>query len=270
MNNPDLTPSEVAPQPTTPADDGKVRPDPTRRVSDWVAERILDRIGHGDLEPGQRLPGERQLAEQLNVSRVSVRAALQKLKTQGFLTAVQGGGTRVVSSAGAMDAALTEMVRVKLENLYDLVEIRMALETWAARRAAERASADQLDAIGRIVSLMDRPGRNRTDDDFDFHLAIGRAAGSPVYLHILSTIREILGQMVEFHHSPVFAEGREDTMLRHHRAIYEALSRRAPDDAAEAIRTHLGWVLERYRQIQPPGTAAPHPAAPPDGADDGE
>ncbi|HSK38856.1 MAG TPA: winged helix-turn-helix domain-containing protein, partial [Arenibaculum sp.] len=72
------------------------------RVSDRVAARLLDMIAQGHLTPGQRLPGERLLAEQMGVSRVSVRAALQRLKTQGFLAAVQGGGTRVVSSTRDM------------------------------------------------------------------------------------------------------------------------------------------------------------------------
>lgn len=228
-------------------------PETTGRISDWVAERILDRIGKGDLEPGQRLPGERQLAEQLNVSRVSVRAALQKLKTQGFLTAVQGGGTRVVSSAGGMDGALTEMVRVKLDNLYDLVEIRIQLETWAARRAAERGSAEQIAAIGKIVASMAKPGGNRSADDMDFHLAIGRAAASPVYLHVISTIRETLGQMVEFHHSPPFAID-EELMYRHHCAIHEALIQRQPDAAEGAMRDHLLWVLQRYQEMSKAGT----------------
>lgn len=225
------------------------------RISDWVAERILDRIGKGELEPGQRLPGERQLAEQLNVSRVSVRAALQKLKTQGFLMAVQGGGTRVVSSAGGMDGALTEMVRVQLDNLYDLVEIRIQLETWAARRAAERGTPEQIAAIGNIVSSMARPGGNRSADDMDFHLAIGRAAGSPVYLHVLSTIRDTLGQMVDFHHSPAFAVD-EERMYQHHVAIHDAVARRQPDEAAEAMREHLAWVLRRYQEM---GSSGPTP-----------
>ncbi|WP_448190058.1 FadR/GntR family transcriptional regulator [Azospirillum sp. sgz301742] len=231
------------------SDDGQATAsETTGRISDWVAERILDRIGTGDLEPGQRLPGERQLAEQLSVSRVSVRAALQKLKTQGFLTAVQGGGTRVVSSAGGMDGALTEMVRVKLDNLYDLVEIRIQLETWAARRAAERGNAEQIAAIGQIVASMAKPGGNRSADDMDFHLAIGRAASSPVYLHLLFTIRDTLGQMVEFHHSPAFAVD-EEKMYQHHCAIHEAIAQRQPDAAAEAVREHLSWVLHRYQEM---------------------
>ncbi|HYG86181.1 MAG TPA: FadR/GntR family transcriptional regulator [Azospirillum sp.] len=237
-----------------PDDDSAAASETTRRISDMVAERILDRIARGELEPGQRLPGERQLAEQLNVSRVSVRAALQKLKTQGFLTAVQGGGTRVVSSAGGMDGALTEMVRVKLDNLYDLVEIRIQLETWAARRAAERGTPEQVAAIGQIVSSMAKPGSNRSADDMDFHLAIGRAASSPVYLHVLATIRETLGQMVEFHHSATFAVD-EELMYQHHCAIYDAIARRQPDTAAEAVRAHLLWVLDRYQELGTPSIA---------------
>ncbi|HTH15228.1 MAG TPA: winged helix-turn-helix domain-containing protein, partial [Magnetospirillum sp.] len=78
-------------------------------VSDRVADRLMARIASGEWMPGQRLPGERQLAEDMGVSRVSVRAALQALKTQGFVDAVQGGGTRVVANDRCMDPGLTEL-----------------------------------------------------------------------------------------------------------------------------------------------------------------
>ncbi len=227
-------------------------PASSQRISEWVAQQLMERIARGELVPGERLPGERQLAEQLHVSRVSVRAALQKLKTQGFLTAVQGGGTRVVSSAGAMDGALTEMVRVKHANLCDLVEIRQALESWAARRAAERATPEQIEHIGHILTAMGQIGRDgkQAADDMDFHLAVAQAAGSPVYLHLLSTIRDILGQMMEYHHTEPFALGKEALMIDHHRAIYEAIQRRDADAAATAATDHLGWVLDRYNDMR--------------------
>ncbi|MCR6631522.1 MAG: winged helix-turn-helix domain-containing protein [Magnetospirillum sp.] len=66
------------------------RPGRGGRISDRVADSLLARIASGEWTPGQRLPGERQLAEDMGVSRVSVRAALQSLKTQGFVDAVQG------------------------------------------------------------------------------------------------------------------------------------------------------------------------------------
>ncbi len=227
-------------------------PEPGRRVADWVAEQILGRIAKGDLSPGQRLPGERQLAEQLGVSRVSVRAALQRLKTQGFLDAVQGGGTRVVSSAGAMDAALTAMVRTTLDNLYDLVEIRMALETWAARRAAERATPEQISALDQIMQALAAPSSHgrRAPHDMDFHLEIARAAGSPVYLHIFSTIRDILDRMMAADDLEAVSHGCKDLILDHHRAILEAIRNRDPDRAAAAVAGHLDWVLRRYHELR--------------------
>lgn len=224
-------------------------------MSDWVAEQLLGRIARGELVPGERLPGERQLAEQLRVSRVSVRAALQALKTQGFLTAVQGGGTRVVSSAGTMDGALTAMVRSQLDNLLDLVEIRRALESWAARRAATRATAAQIATMRAVVAAMEEPaGDRRAAADLDFHLEIAQAAGSPVYLHILSTIRHILDQMLVFHHSDPFSEGQENVLVTHHRAIVDAIDAHDPDRAAAAVTAHLDWVLARYGDLKGKGT----------------
>lgn len=235
-----------------------------RRVSDWVAEQLLERISRGDLVPGQRLPGERQMAEQLGVSRVSVRAALQRLKTQGFLTAVQGGGTRVVSSAGAMDGALCTMVRSTLDNLYDLAAIRMALETWAARRAAERATPQQLAELKSVLETLASTNdpHKQANDDMDFHIQIARAACSPVYLHIFSTIRDILDSMVDVDDAAKpFVDGQRDLILTQHRAIYEGIASRDPDAAAAAVANHLGWVIDRYHEVRdqsPPEDDAAH------------
>ena len=225
-----------------------------KSVADRVATELIDMIAGGDWAPGQRLPGERALAEQMKVSRVSVRAALQRLKTQGFVVAVQGGGTRVVSTAAAMDDALTELVRSKLDNLHDLAEIRMALETWAARRAAERATPEQLTEIAERLAAMeragprDRAGADKAIEDVRFHFAVGKAAGSPVYMHILTVIRDILMQMLEFHRYKLFTSPEDDrAVMDQHQAIYEAIAGHQPDAAADAMRRHLEWVLGHYK-----------------------
>ncbi len=222
-------------------------------VADRVASRLLDMIARGQLLPGQRLPGERQLAEQMDVSRVSVRAALQRLKAQGFLASVHGGGTRVVSSTADRDGALTELVRSQLDNLHDLAEIRLAIESWAIRRVAERATPEQLAEIkGHLDRMAEaEPGRNAGSDkamaDVQFHFALGRAADSPVYLHVLSLIRDTLVQMLDFHRYELFASADEDgAVVRQHRAIYDAIAAHDPDAAEAAMRTHLSWVLSRY------------------------
>ncbi|WP_366656822.1 FadR/GntR family transcriptional regulator [Fodinicurvata sp. EGI_FJ10296] len=226
-----------------------------RGVADRVADALHERIADGRLAPGERLPGERRLAEQMGASRVSVRAALQRLKAQGFVVSVRGGGTRVVSSAAEMDTALTDLVRSKLDNLHDLAEIRLSLETWAARRAAERATPDQIAEIRARLDAMaaaepqGRFGPGKAIEDVRFHVAIGTAAGSPVYMHILSVVRDVLTQMLSYHRYRLFAApGDDETLLSQHRAIFEAIAAHRPREAEAAMGAHLQWILDRYRR----------------------
>ncbi|SMF45997.1 DNA-binding transcriptional regulator, FadR family [Tistlia consotensis] len=225
------------------------------RVSDRVAQEILRLIASGELAPGERLPGERQLAEMMDVSRVSVRAALQQLKTQGFVSAVQGGGTRVVASANPIDAGLTELVRASDENLSDLAEIRANLEIWAARRAAERADARRLRDIAQALETMAdpaRPARYRATDDHAFHLAIAKASGSAVYLHLMSVLGEILEKMFAHTRNELYVSESDDRrFLEQHRTIYRAIEAHDPDAAARAMRHHLDTVLSRHHDIEP-------------------
>ena len=223
--------------------------------SELVVETLLDRITGGTLSPGQKLPSERALALEMGVSRVSVRAALERLKAQGFVTAVQGGGTSVVSSAPAMEDALSILISRKQDNLFDLAELRMSLETWAARRAAERATKQDVSRIAQALERMrkakDIP-RGEQDDkaqaDIAFHFAVAGAAHSPVYQHMLAVVRETLTTMLEFHRYRLFGTPEDDeTIIQHHEAIYRAIAERNPNKAETAMQAHLSWVLDHYR-----------------------
>ncbi|OJX78243.1 FadR/GntR family transcriptional regulator [Magnetospirillum sp. 64-120] len=228
--------------------------DPRTRVSDRVADRILARIASGEWPVGQRLPGERQLAEDMGVSRVSVRAALQTLKTQGLLDAVQGGGTRVVANAACMDASLAQLVRANHETLADLAEIRGQIEVWAARRAAENATEANLAELAEVMAATEADiaaGKHKTENDIRFHLAVAKASGSTVYMHVMGVFRGILQQMLDYHRYEMFPTPEDDqTILGHHRAIVDSITKRDPDQAAAAMSAHLGWVVARYRTVQ--------------------
>lgn len=224
------------------------------RVSDRVADRLLARIASGEWAPGQRLPGERQLAEDMGVSRVSVRAALQTLKTQGFVDAVQGGGTRVISNAQCMDPGLAQLVRADQNNLADLAEIRGILEVWAVRRAAESATAENIAELADIMVATEADisrGKHKTENDIRFHLAIAKASGSTIYMHVMGLFRGILHEMLDYHRYEMFSSQEDDhTILDHHRAIFEGIRGRDPHGAERAMQTHLGWVVTRYRAEQ--------------------
>jgi DNA-binding FadR family transcriptional regulator len=221
------------------------------RVSERVAQEILKLISAGTLAPGERLPGERQLAEMMNVSRVSVRAALQQLKAQGMISAVQGGGTRVTSAANHPDSPLMQMVRADVSNLHDLAELRINLEVWAAQRAAERADPSQIAAIATALEAMADPRRSdKTADDHAFHLAVAKATGSAVYMYLMEMMGEVMTRNIEYHRYTIYA-GRENDarIVEQHRRVYEAICSRDPAAAGKAMAEHLNAMLESYVKV---------------------
>lgn len=226
-------------------------PDRREKVSDRVAAEILKLIAAGDISPGENLPAERKLAEQLNVSRVSVRAALQTLKAQGFLDAVQGGGTRVVSRAGVSDPALAELTRLDKTNMLDLMELRCEMEVWAARRAAEIATPESVAALRKILGEMLGNCPDKAAADVAFHMEVAKASDSVVYRHLLGVVRGTLTQMMTYHRTELFASQEDDaTVIRHHAGIVEAIAAKDPDEAAHRMREHLVWAREHYTRRQ--------------------
>lgn len=220
------------------------------RVSERVAQEIMKLIAAGTLAPGERLPGERQLAEMMNVSRVSVRAALQQLKAQGFVTAVQGGGTRIAAVPAEHDSGLLRLVRADAKNLHELVEIRAHIEVWAAQRAARYADSAQIAEIGHTLNAMADPERgsgHKAEDDYAFHLAIAKATGSAVYMHMMTTLQDILEKMFEYHRYTLIPRAEDDQMLlKHHRRIFDAIKARDPEAAGRAMQEHLDSIAARY------------------------
>jgi len=212
-------------------------------LSDQLATSIMKMIADGHFSPGERLPGERQLAEKMDVSRVSIRAALQNLKAQGILEAVQGGGTRVLAAAGELTTPLEELAKVSEQNLRDLAEIRALLEGWAARRAAERASDHDVHALGEALEKLERQkkrpsSKEKAADEFNFHYLVGKASGSAVYMHIMDVIRDIIASSLEAHQYNLFQEpSGEGVAQAQHRDVYHAIRDRDAGAAKDAMRS---------------------------------
>ncbi len=216
-------------------------------LSERVAGHLRRLIDEGVLAAGERLPGERQLAEALKVSRVSVRAALQSLKAEGYLEARQGGGTKVVSSARTLEAPLAGLVRRSPQNLKDLVELRMLLEGWAAQRAARRQDPDSLLAMEDAVRSMETDFKRKrvVADDLAFHKALAQGADSAVYDHIHTVVGEVMAEMVTHLRQGVYETPEEARRLaRQHRDILEAVKAGDGAKAQLLIRNHLGQVLK--------------------------
>ncbi|SDG02262.1 transcriptional regulator, GntR family [Limimonas halophila] len=229
--------------------DPRFRPIPRERVADRVAQELLKLIRAGTLSPGERLPGERHLAEMMNVSRVSVRAALQQLKDEGYVVALQGGGTRVISTVDQQDTPLVRLVSADVGNLRDLAEIRDNVEVWAARRAAERADDADIAAIENALATMADCAvdpAERAEADHAFHMAIGKAAKSPVYTHMLDMLGGVFGRSIGYHRSALQAEDARQNLVEQHRRILDAIRRGDADEAAAAMHDHLQSMLTLF------------------------
>jgi GntR family transcriptional regulator, transcriptional repressor for pyruvate dehydrogenase complex len=172
---------------TPPAVDrrvGEFGPIRLKTASDEVVSALADAIRGGLYDVGDLLPKERDLALRLGVSRTVVREAIATLRSAGIVSVRRGaGGGAVVTSLANLPAVLRGLLAESRENLRSLLEARRAVETTAALLAIERASADDLTNLERLVAplegLLDRPDEF-FEVDARFHIVIGEISANPV------------------------------------------------------------------------------------------
>ena len=123
----------------------KFQPIKQEKISTKIAEQIKTLINSGELKPGDALPPERELVKVFNVSRASLREALNTLAGMGFLEMSQKHRTIVKSLAsGRITDPLHHLLQEDIQTVFELIEVRKAVETWSAYHAAKRATADDI------------------------------------------------------------------------------------------------------------------------------
>jgi GntR family transcriptional regulator, transcriptional repressor for pyruvate dehydrogenase complex len=202
-----------------------------------TVERLGTAIRLGLLEPGARLPPERDLADQLGIARSTLRQALTALTESGHLVAHRGrGGGTFVAKAPPM----AESTRVELEGGHwrDVLDYRVAVEVGAVALAAERAAPGDFARLRELVETMREVGDftvYRRADVF-FHLGVAEAARSA---RLVAAMTEVQGQMGELlahvaHPAPVLARSNAQ-----HAQLVRLLERRDAWAAAHLVREHL-------------------------------
>ena len=223
------------------------------RTADDLVERLIHLILESGLKPGDRLPSERQLMAQLSVGRSSLREAVKALSAMGVLEVSVGSGTFVGNGSRAiLTKPLSWMLLMGEQDCRDLIEARRVIEGELASLAAERATDEELAAIGERLALLRVSTENAeafTRYDLEFHLAIARAAHNQVLAQVVDTLRHILKAWFIEVYSRV--ENKE-LFIAQHEPIYEALRARDPERARRAMVEHmdhgLKWLLDSQRQ----------------------
>ena len=120
-----------------------------------IVEQIKENIGRGNFAAGDKLPSEREMAEQMGVSRSSIREALQILEHTGFLEVIQGRGT-FINEIGreSLTDPLWHLLKNSESSYRDVYEFRLAIEVWAAGKAAERITDEQANNLKEIINYM--------------------------------------------------------------------------------------------------------------------
>ena len=214
----------------------------------------MEQIRSGELQPGDRLPPERELSAQLGVSRTAIREALRAMETVGYVESKVGGGTFVRAlTMEDVAAPLCSTVGQDARMQTDLVEVRLLLETEAAARAADLRSAE---AISRIeaanLMLEDAISRHADGSEADrrFHRAVAQAGGNIALVTILDLCGEL---MRENQKTTLSIPGQPGKTLTDHRRICAAIAAGDREGAAAAMRRHLQKAYLNLRSMAPSG-----------------
>ena len=214
------------------------------RLYRMIAGQIRARIEAGDYAVGQRLPSERELAEQLDVSRPSVREALIALELEGLVDVRVGAGVFVTCPAAASLAGAS--LATAEVGAHELLEVRLLVEPMCAELAARHASAAQLDAIAAAMHALPGAGSPSQHND-RLHLLIAEASGNAAlaatvaHLWTLGTNSAIFNQLNQH---LVLSEV-WDLAQAEHQVLMAALRARKPLAARRAMQAHLVGIRSR-------------------------
>ncbi len=207
------------------------------KVYEEVAKQ-LERLILKKLQPGDKLPAERELAEMFGVSRSSIRDAIRSLELVGLVEPRQGAGTvvREVSAESLVNPLTTVLAR---QQISELLDFRKMLEPPLAARAATHASVEEITEMEEILRRQDdkvRRGELAIEEDSEFHYNVAMASDNSVVLKVLDVLMDLLRETRE---RALQVEGRPQKSLAGHRRILMAIKRRDPAAAEDAMRRHI-------------------------------
>lgn len=210
------------------------------RLYEEIIKQIQDLIRKGLLKPGDRLPPERELAVQLNVSRTAIREALRSLEMMGFIESKVGGGTfiRQVTLDNVIDPFSNILAQDK-KLIIELIEVRMLLETEIAKLAALRINDEKAAHIEKTIELMEKEvkdGGIGLEGENAFHNALALTAENTAMMKILNMCGDLLSSTRE---ATLKIHGQPEKSIKDHRKIFEAVRKGDERLAKSLMKEHL-------------------------------
>jgi DNA-binding FadR family transcriptional regulator len=218
----------------------KFKPIRQTRVSEEVTEQIKQCILLGDFNAGDKLPAERELMEQFQVSRVAIREALRALENSGFVSTRQGatGGTYVIElSFENLSSAFIDLFLAEKISIPEMFHVRVLIEPEVARLAAMRITPESTEKLLEILEKEESPVNSLADDietKTMAHFVLAEICGNRFLEALVKSLMRVTKKVIE--------AVNPNTLSMHpagmHRPIVEAVIAGKPDEAAEAMRRH--------------------------------
>lgn len=217
---------------------------PNIKQVETVLKYIKEQLYTGRLQPGERLPAERRLAERLDVGRAYVRAALQKLEFYGIVRTFPQSGTVVAQEKmQVLERMITDVLQIEQYDFMSLVHVRILLEVEAMRLCARNRTAVDLDAMELALAECEANfyTEERVSKDFAYHQALVRGAHNPVIASLLLVITpDVLRYYQRYR---VCAVPSEDVFFEH-RELLRCIRERDEAGGVQMLHRHLSSLQE--------------------------
>jgi GntR family transcriptional regulator, transcriptional repressor for pyruvate dehydrogenase complex len=235
----------VSPRPTTIT----LSPISRSKLAETVAKQLLDQIRSNGLQPGTKIPSERELMNALGVGRSTIREAINGLGMLGVLDIRHGQGAFVADADAGV--ALPRSIAAALSRgiTRDLFEARRLVEVHVARLAAERRTETDLDELEQCLTAHERAiasGAVAVEPSVRFHVLIGAAAHSEVLSSFVSSFAELMTER-----GPILeaTPGYREWEIEQHRSVFEPIREGNPELAAERMAAHLDAVVPHHERL---------------------
>ncbi|MCA1024924.1 FadR family transcriptional regulator [Cytobacillus kochii] len=224
-----------------------------KKISAQVLEQLNEKIKSKEFPPNQPLPSENELAKLFGVSRPPVREALSVLSASGIIESRQGGRSYVkeLHLVDMMDRLTLQYI--SLEEVFELLELRMIMETEAAALAANRRNSSDLEkiknALKGLEETLTNPDEVGLQADLDFHKYMIEATKNSFMVGVMDNIGDLYRKAVAFSlKKNLGLQRKRESVYLEHEAIYKAIESQDEENARKAMKNHLQNVRKKLRE----------------------
>ena len=228
----------------------------SKKVYEQVIEQIQEKIFYGEFKNGDKLPSERELSEQMGVSRTSIREALRVLETMGVVESRQGEGNFICSNVNkSLIEPLSLIFKLNNGSWEDVIELRQALELETVKFASKRVTREEADEMKFIINKMEEEINNQNRNeilvnlDRKFHNKIASISKNYLIECLFLTSSNLFEEFIDDARRKIVNKySDERVLLNQHKEIYNAIISNDSNLAYKKMEEHMNLIKENYKE----------------------